>query len=145
MDIAIHRQEMPDPLPDGFTPDTTPRGFGFTSAAGATIGTISGTVDGTSANVLVSINTDSYSQKTIYLRYRVYGTDQNENVYPWQPDDPQVAMDRNEASFDLTGLEDKTYYEIEASMGSDFLSCAVTKAIGIIGITGRRATMLRLL
>ena len=71
MDIAIHSVDVADP-PEDFTPDSSPHGFGFPSVDGPTIGTISGTVDDTTANVLVSINTDNYADKTVYLRYRVY-------------------------------------------------------------------------
>ena len=133
MDVAIHSENLSNPLPVDFTPDSNPHGFGFPSVDGPTIGSISGTVDGATANVLVSINTDNSSQKTVYLRYRIYGTDGNGDEYAWQPDPPLEAMDRNEASFDLTGLADNTYYEIEASMGSDFMSCTVTSAIATIG------------
>ena len=100
-------------------------GFGFTSVDGPTIGTISGTVDDTTANVLVSINSDSYSQKTIYLRYRVYDSGDEYGLRSeWC-----TAM---RWSSNLRGLTD-AYYEIEASMGSDFMSCTVIKAIGTIG------------
>ena len=112
-------------MPDGFTPDSTPRGFGFTSVDGATIGTISGTVDGTTATVLVSINTDNYADKTVHLRYRIYGSG-NE----WTT---TQGEDRDEVEFPLENLTDGSYYEIEASMGSDFMSCTVIKAIGTIG------------
>ncbi len=133
MDVAIHSQDLSNPLQTDFTPDSTPHGFGFPSVEGPTIGTISGTVDSTTATVLVFINSENSANKTIYLRYRVHGTDGNGDEYAWQPDPPMDAMDRDEASFDLTGLTDNSYYEIEASMGSDFMSCAVTKGIATIG------------
>ena len=95
MDVAIHSENLSNPLPTDFTPDSTPHGFGFPSVEGATIGTISGTVDMTTANVLVSINTDSYSQKTIYLRYRVYNSGD-----AWTSTN---GVHRNEVEFTLRG------------------------------------------
>ena len=123
--IAIHSVDLSNPLPDGFTPDSTPHGFGFTSVDGATIGTISGTVDSTTATVLVSINTDNYADKTVRLRYRIYGSGSE-----WTT---TQGEDRDEVEFTLENLTDGSYYEIEASMGSDFMSCTVIKAIGTIG------------
>ena len=110
-------------------------GFGFTSIDGPTIGDISGTVDGTTANVFVSINNENYSQKAVYLRYRVYGVAQW--TEPGNPDDDDgdgyPRAGRNQVEYNLTDLTNDTYYEIEASMGKDFMSCTVIKAIGAIG------------
>ena len=63
----------------------------------------------------MSINSDSYSQKTIYLRYRVYDSGD-----AWTTAN---GVHRNEVEFKLKGLSSDAYYEIEASMGEDFMSC----------------------
>ena len=125
MDVAIHSQDLSNPLQTDFTPDSTPHGFGFPSVEGPTIGTISGTVDSTTATVLVFINSENSANKTIYLRYRVYDSGD-----AWTTTN---GVDRNEVDFTLTGLSSDAYYEIEASMGEDFMSCTVIKAIGTIG------------
>ena len=70
-------------------------------------------ITNTSAVATVSIASPGTSQKTVHLRYRVFGETE------WGTEQTETTTGAS-AQFDLTGLEPQTKYEVEASLGSDF-------------------------
>ena len=67
----------------------------------------------TSAVATVGIAYAGTSQKTVHLRYRVFGETE------WGTEQTETTTGAS-AQFDLTGLEPQTKYEAEAALSSDF-------------------------
>ena len=101
MDVAIHRENLSNPLPTDFTPDSTPHGFGFPSVEGATIGTISGTVDmHYCERPRVHQYAKAIHKRQFYLHYRVYNSGDLHEDYEQNWENAE-AQGRNEVEFTL--------------------------------------------
>ena len=72
-----------------------------------------GNITDTSASATVGIAHPGTAQKTVHLRYRVFGKSE------WSTAQTETTSGSS-AQFDLTGLEPRTKYEVEASLSSDF-------------------------
>ena len=83
------------------TPDPSVSGIGISD------------ITNTSAVATVSIASPGTSQKTVHLRYRVFGETE------WGTEQTGTTSGSS-AQFDLTGLEPQTKYEVEAALSSDF-------------------------
>ncbi len=73
-----------------------------------------GNITDTSASATVGIAHPGTAQKTVHLRYRVFGKSE------WSTAQTGTTSGSS-AQFDLTGLEPQTKYEVEAALSSDFI------------------------
>ncbi len=77
-------------------------------------------ITNTSAVATVSIASPGTSQKTVHLRYRVFGETE------WGTAQTETTSGSS-AQFDLEGLSQRTTYEVEASLSSDFSGSKTAK------------------
>ena len=73
-----------------------------------------GSIKQTSAVATVTIANPGTAQKTIYLQYRVTGTDE------WNDSALTATTDGSRATIDMTGLTPDTQYEVQVSLDSSF-------------------------
>ena len=73
-----------------------------------------GSIKQTSAVATVTIANPGTAQKTIYLQYRVTGTDE------WNDSALTATTDGSSATIDMTGLTPDTQYEVQVSLDSSF-------------------------
>ena len=78
------------------------------------LGVSVGSITQTSAVATVTIANPGTTQKTIYLQYRVTGTDE------WNDSALTATTDGSSATIDMTGLTPDTQYEVQVSLDSSF-------------------------